>query len=72
MPLQTTRMSCIRHILYRILLSALILLSLLWLTLADWPVANAEDLSARMDGQHAPAGMTMQTGASARLRSNAR
>ena len=37
MPLQTT------NILYRVLLSALILLSVLWLALADWPWADAGD-----------------------------
>ena len=61
-PLQTT------HILYRILFSALILLSLLWLALSDWPTANFADPSARLDSQCLPAGTLAQTSASVRLR----
>lgn len=48
--------------LYRILFSALILLSLLWLTLADWPEATVRDPLARLDIQHVPVSTSMQTG----------
>ena len=64
MPVQIT------HMLYRILFSALILLSLLWLTLADWPAAPVRDPLARLDLQHAPAGAPVQTGVSATLPSS--
>ena len=61
MHLQTMRMSSIRNILYRILLSALILLSLLWLALTDWPTASFVDPSARLDSQRLPVGAVVQT-----------
>ena len=61
MPIQ------IIHMLYRILFSALILLSLLWLTLADWPAAPARDPLTRLDNQRAPGGVPVQTGVAATL-----
>jgi hypothetical protein len=42
-PIQTTR------ILYRLLISALILLSLLWLVLAEWPAEARGEPTARGD-----------------------
>jgi hypothetical protein len=42
-PIQTTR------ILYRLLISALILLSLLWLVLAEWPAEALGEPAAMVD-----------------------
>jgi hypothetical protein len=57
----------ISHILYRILFSALILLSLLWLALADWPAAHLVSPSAKLDSQSLPAGAPVESGLSTSL-----